>query len=63
MPFYKNECEACGKKLTLLESITIKVMDGACPYCKEKKKGRKLSDDLSSGKNASCGTGFTWGGG
>ncbi len=47
MPFYEYQCDACGKDFVLLQSMTAKAEDTACPYCKEK-KARKLVSKFSS---------------
>ncbi len=64
MPFYEYLCEACGKDFVLLQSITAKAEDTACPYCSEKKAKKQLSrfSSYGSGEHASCSTG-SWGGG
>ncbi len=63
MPFYEYVCEACGKDFVLLQSITFKAEDTACPYCSEK-KAKKMVSKFSSvgGEHSSCSTG-SWGGG
>src|SRR5574341_1224181 len=37
MPFYEYVCESCGKDFVLLQSMTAKAEDTACPYCDQKK--------------------------
>ena len=65
MPFYEYICEACGKNFVLLQSMTAKAEDTACPYCNEKKAKKMVSHFSSSGsgEHASCGSGGYWGGG
>ncbi len=64
MPFYEYVCEACGRDFVLLQSITTKAEDTACPYCNEKKSKKQISKFSSYGSGASCSTsGLSWGGG
>ncbi len=65
MPFYEYVCEACGRDFVLLQTITAKAEDTACPYCSEKKAKKILSQFSSYGSGASCSTGggLSWGGG
>ena len=65
MPFYEYICEACGKDFVLLQSMSAKQEDTACPYCHEKKSRKILSQFSSSGHDHSvCGVGSGgWGGG
>jgi putative FmdB family regulatory protein len=66
MPFYEYVCEACGKDFVLLQSMTSKAEDTACPYCSEKKAKKMLSKFASagSGEHSSCSIGgSSWGGG
>jgi putative FmdB family regulatory protein len=65
MPFYEYKCEACKKDFVLLQSLTAKAEDTACPHCDEK-KARKLVSRFSSlgGDGHVCNTGGrSWGGG
>jgi putative FmdB family regulatory protein len=66
MPFYEYVCEACGKDFVLLQSMTTKAEDTACPYCNEN-KAKKIVSKFSSpgGEHSVCSTGggFSWGGG
>ena len=64
MPFYEYLCEACGKDFVLLQSLTAKAEDTACPYCNEKKAKKQLSRFSShgGGDHSVCSTG-SWGGG
>ncbi len=64
MPFYEYVCDACGKDFVLLQSITSKAEDTACPYCNEK-KAKKMVSKFSSvgGDHSACSTGSSWGGG
>ena len=65
MPFYEYQCGACGKDFVLLQSMTAKAEDTACPYCNEK-RARKLVSKFSSGgdSGSACGVGgHSWGGG
>jgi putative FmdB family regulatory protein len=63
MPFYEYHCEACGKDFVLLQTMTAKAEDTACPYC-EKTKARKLVSKFSSGGGSVCSVGGrSWGGG
>lgn len=63
MPFYEYICGSCGKDFVLLQSMTAKTEDTACPYCSEK-KARKIVSKFSSpgGDHAACSVG-SWGGG
>ena len=65
MPFYEYVCEACGKDFVLLQSMTAKETDTACPYCSEKKAKKMMSKFSSGGHDHSvCGVGSGgWGGG
>jgi putative FmdB family regulatory protein len=65
MPFYEYVCEACGKDFVLLQSMTSKAEDTACPYCSEKKAKKMLSKFAAAGgDHASCSIGgSSWGGG
>lgn len=64
MPFYEYVCELCGKDFVLLQSITAKAEDTACPYCNEKKAKKMISKFAApGGGHSSCGTGPSWGGG
>jgi putative FmdB family regulatory protein len=66
MPFYEYACEACGKDFVLLQSMTAKADETACPYCNEIKAKKKVSKFSSLGSDHSaCGTGggLSWGGG
>jgi len=66
MPFYEYQCEACGKDFVLLQSMTAKAEDTACPYCKETKARKLLSKFASggSGSGSACSVGgHSWGGG
>ncbi|HAS53783.1 MAG: hypothetical protein A2X56_11255 [Nitrospirae bacterium GWC2_57_13] len=65
MPFYEYLCEACGKDFVLLQSLSAKAEDTACPYCSEKKARKIVSTFSSLGSGSSCGTGggVSWGGG
>ncbi len=66
MPFYEYLCEACGKEFVLLQSMTAKAEDTACPYCDEKKAKKMVSrfSSAGSGEHAGCGSGgYSWGGG
>ena len=64
MPFYEYVCEACGKDFVLLQSITAKAEDTACPYC-DAKKARKIVSKFSSlgSDHSVCSVGSGWGGG
>ena len=64
MPFYEYQCEFCGKDFVLLQSMTAKVEDTSCPYCKEHKVKKLLSKFSSGSGGAVCSTGgHSWGGG
>jgi putative FmdB family regulatory protein len=67
MPFYEYVCGACGKDLVLLQSMTAKAEETACPYCKETKAKKVLSKFSSLGGDHSVcsvgGGGRSWGGG
>lgn len=62
MPFYEYTCEACNKDFVLLQSMTAKADDTACPYCNEK-KAKKLISKFSSGGSVCSVGGHSWGGG
>ena len=65
MPFYEYQCESCGKDFVLLQSMTAKAEETACPYCNEK-KARKLVSKFSSfgSEGSACSVGgHSWGGG
>jgi len=57
MPFYEYLCRACGKDFVLLQSITAKEEDTACPYCDQKKAKKLVSKFSSTGSGATCGIG------
>jgi len=66
MPFYEYICEACGKDFVLLQSMTAKADETACPYCSEKKAKKMVSKFSSPGDHSACSTGgggLSWGGG
>jgi putative FmdB family regulatory protein len=64
MPFYEYQCDACGKDFVLLQSMTAKAEDTACPYCKETKARKLVSKFSSGGSGSACGVGgHSWGGG
>ncbi len=64
MPFYEYVCEACGRDFVLLQSITAKAEDTACPYCDAKKAKKSLSKFSSlGGEHSACSVGSGWGGG
>jgi len=65
MPFYEYQCESCGKDFVLLQTMTARADDTACPYCNEKKARKLVSKFSSPGNNSSvCSTGgYSWGGG
>lgn len=63
MPFYEYICESCGKDFVLLQSMSVKTEDTACPYC-DQKKAKKVVSTFSSlgGGHSACSVG-SWGGG
>lgn len=63
MPFYEYVCEACGREFGVMQAVTFKAENTACPYCDEK-KAKKLLSPFSSpgGEPSECATG-SWGGG
>ncbi len=64
MPFYEYLCESCGKDFVLLQSISDKAENTACPYCDQKKAKKIVSQFSSYGSGAACSTGGSaWGGG
>ena len=63
MPFYEYMCGACGKDFVLLQSITTKEEDTACPYCEQKKAKKLLSKFSSASSGSSCSLGGYSGGG
>jgi len=66
MPFYEYQCEACKRDFVLLQSMSAKTEDTACPYCSEKKAKKVLSKFSSfGGEHSVCSTGggHSWGGG
>jgi len=65
MPFYEYVCQACGKDFVLLQSMSAKAEETACPYCNEMKAKKVVSKFASlGGEHSSCGTGgHSWGGG
>jgi len=66
MPFYEYVCQACGKDFVLLQSISAKAEETACPYCDAKNAKKMLSKFASAGgdhSSCSVGGGHSWGGG
>ena len=66
MPFYEYVCQACGKDFVLLQSMSAKTEDTACPYCSEKKARKLVSKFSSYSEGSVCGIGgggHSWGGG
>jgi putative FmdB family regulatory protein len=64
MPFYEYQCEACKKDFVLLQSMGAKPEETVCPYCKEQKARKLVSQFSSHGDGAVCGIGgHSWGGG
>lgn len=64
MPFYEYICEACGRDFVLLQSMGAKTEETACPYCKERKAKKLVSNFSSYGSGSVCSTsGHSWGGG
>jgi putative FmdB family regulatory protein len=65
MPFYEYMCESCGKDFVLLQSMTSKAEETACPYCNEKNARKMVSKFASFGSDhSSCSIGGGgWGGG
>ncbi len=64
MPFYEYACEACGREFGVMQAVTFKSENTACPYCNER-KAKKLLSSFSSpgGEHSVCDTGASWGGG
>ena len=63
MPFYEYACEACGREFRVLQAVTFKAENTACPYCNEKKAKKLLSPFSSPGGESACATGSSWRGG
>ncbi|TAK07604.1 MAG: zinc ribbon domain-containing protein [Candidatus Manganitrophaceae bacterium] len=55
MPIYEYTCQDCKKQFSLLQSISSRPEETACPYCGERKSRRLFSTFASktNGETAS----------
>ena len=47
MPVYEYQCEPCGHKFELMQSINARAEDTTCPKCHESKANRLMSSFAS----------------
>ena len=47
MPLYEYRCESCGEQFEVVQPVTVKAEETACPHCRAQKATRLMSSFAS----------------